>query len=435
MSDTSQQAVIAGASLLIAAAAHRYLYLRLVRDITVSPRLRRAGRATAAALTVLVPSGVLAAEYADPTRIGWLARPVFAWVACAAYLLMALAVLEIPRRLAVRSLTRRAKAGSGTSPGVDRSKATGTDTDTGPDTGPGTGTGRPTAETPGRDSVADGPWVVDRRLVLARSVALLATTTAVATTGYGFHRGLGPPDVKTVRIGLRRLHPSLTGMRITMACDLHLGPFFGRGHTSRIVRMINDTSPDLVAIVGDLSDGEAEDLGPHAEPLARLSSAHGTYFVTGNHDYRHDADAWIETLAGFRVTTLRNTRTLIKHRGGAIDLAGVTDVEGEREHDGPDYHRALADRDRSRPVVLLAHQPVQVHQAARHGVDLQLSGHTHGGGFFPGNLLVPLSQPVTAGLATIDGTQLYVSRGAGASVPPIRVGAPPDITVVELHAL
>ncbi|MFD8966900.1 metallophosphoesterase [Streptomyces sp. NPDC059568] len=167
--------------------------------------------------------------------------------------------------------------------------------------------------------------------------------------------------------------------------------------------------------------------------MARLSSAHGTFFVTGNHDYRHDIDAWIGTLADYGVTTLRNTRSLIAHRGGAIDLAGVTDVEGERNHDAPDYDTALADRDRSHPVVLLAHQPVQVHEAARHEVDLQLSGHTHGGGFFPGNLLVPLTQPVTAGLATIDNTQLYVSRGVGASLPPIRVGAPPDITVIELR--
>jgi predicted MPP superfamily phosphohydrolase len=200
-----------------------------------------------------------------------------------------------------------------------------------------------------------------------------------------------------------------------------------------MVRMINDTSPDIVAIVGDLSDGTAGDLAAHAAPLTRLSSIHGTFFVTGNHDYRHDVDAWIATLADFRVTTLRNTQKLIKRRGGAIDLAGVTDITREQNHDTPDYDRALGDRDASHPVVLLAHQPVQVHEAARHKVDLQLSGHTHGGAFFPGNLFVPLTQPLTAGLAIIDHTQLYVSRGVGASLPPIRVGAPPDITVIELR--
>ncbi|MFD7898494.1 metallophosphoesterase [Streptomyces sp. NPDC059743] len=425
MSTLGQEVAVTAASIVVSAAGHRYLYLRLVKNVTASVRLHRAGQAAAVALTALVPAGVLAAEYANPTRIAWLARPAFGWVALAAYLLMILAVLEIPKRLMARALGRRAN---------DPDTAVKAEQVPGAAQFPSSAAPMP-AENTGCRPGTDTSRMVDRRLVLARSVALLATGTAMATTGYGFHRGLGPPDVKTVRVALRRLHPSLDGMRITMASDLHLGPFFGRTHTARMVRMINDTSPSLVAIVGDLSDGSAEDLGTHAEPLARLSSAHGTFFVTGNHDYRHDIDAWIGTLADYGVTTLRNTRSLIAHRGGAIDLAGVTDVEGERNHDAPDYDKALADRDRSHPVVLLAHQPVQVHEAARHEVDLQLSGHTHGGGFFPGNLLVPLTQPVTAGLATIDNTQLYVSRGVGASLPPIRVGAPPDITVIELRGV
>ncbi|MFD3523085.1 metallophosphoesterase [Streptomyces sp. NPDC058653] len=401
MSTLAQEVGVAATSIAVAAVAHRYLYLRLVKNVTASPRLRRSGQIAAVALTALVPAGVLAAQYADPTRVAWLVRPVFAWVACAAYLLLVLAVLEIPTYLTARSLRRRA-------PGH-------------------------TSDPAGPAPRSDPSTMAGRRLVLARSVALLATATAPAIAGYGFHRGLGPPDIKRVRIRLRRLHPSLDGMRITMVSDLHLGPFFGRDHTARNVRLINSTAPDIVAIVGDLSDGSAEDLAGHAEPLARLASTHGTYFVTGNHDYRYDVNAWIDTLTDFGITTLRNTRTLITHRGGAIDLAGVTDVEGGRHHDTPDYDQALADRDPSHPVVLLAHQPVQVHEAARHGVDLQLSGHTHGGGFFPGNLLVPLTQPVTAGPATFDTTQLYVSRGVGASLPPIRVGAPPDITVIELR--
>ncbi|CAM5507820.1 MULTISPECIES: metallophosphoesterase [Streptomyces] len=423
MSGLPQEAAVVGTSIVVAAVVHRYLYVRLVKNTTASPRLRRCGRLTAVALTVLVPAGVLAAQYADPTRIAWFVRPVFTWVACAVYLLLVLAVLEVPMRLAARPSTRstHAPAAAPAPRAADTRR---------PRPGPATHQAEPVEAA----APPDAPTMADRRLVLARSVALLAAATATATTGYGFHRGLGPPDIKTVPITLRRLHPSLDGMRITMAGDLHLGPFFGRAHTTRNVRLINSTSPDLVAIVGDLSDGRAEDLAGYAEPLARLRSTHGTFFVTGNHDYRYDADAWIDTLTGFGVRTLRNTRTLITHRGGALDLAGVTDIEGERAHDAPDYGKALADRDRSHPIILLAHQPVQVHEAARHGVDLQLSGHTHGGGFFPGNLLVPLTQPVTAGLATFGTTQLYVSRGVGASLPPIRVGAPPDITVIELRS-
>ncbi|MCX4918978.1 metallophosphoesterase [Streptomyces sp. NBC_00687] len=419
MSTLAQEATVAAVSIVASAAAHRYLYLRLVKDVTASARLRRAGRVTAVALTVLVHTGVLAAQYANPTRIAWLAWPAFVWVALAAYLLMTLAALEIPARLTARALRRRTRTGPAIpaqaprAPAVQQSHCV----------------AAPVVGAPDPRPAQDAPRLVDRRLMLARSVALLATGTAVATTGYGFHRGLGAPDVKVVPVALRRLHPSLDGMRITMASDLHLGPFFGRAHTARVVRMIDD----IVAIVGDLSDGTADDLAAHAEPLTRLSATHGTFFVTGNHDYRHDVDAWITALADFRVTTLRNTRTLIKHRGGAIDLAGVTDIKGEQNHDTPDYDRALGERDASHPVVLLAHQPVQVHEAARHKVDLQLSGHTHGGAFFPGNLLVPLTQPLTAGLATIDRTQLYVSRGVGASLPPIRVEAPPDITVIELR--
>ncbi|WP_326594987.1 metallophosphoesterase [Streptomyces sp. NBC_01803] len=423
MSTLIQEATVIAASIVVSAAGHRYLYLRLVKDVTASARLRRAGQAAAVALTVLVPTGVVAAEYANPAHIAWLAWPTFVWVSVAAYLMMILVVLEIPVRLSSRALRRR--TGSGPAAPARAPQA--------PVVHQAQSASAPSPDRTCPRPIEDTPRMVDRRLVLARSVALLATGAAVATTSYGFRRGLGAPDVKTVPVALRRLHPSLDGMRITMASDLHLGPFFGRAHTTRMVRMINDTVPDLVAIVGDLSDGSAEDLAAHAEPLTRLSSTHGTFFVTGNHDYRHDIDAWIDTLAGFRVTTLRNTRSLIKHRGGTLDLAGVTDIEGEQHRDAPDYDTALGDRDPSHPVVLLAHQPVQVHEAARHNVDLQLSGHTHGGAFFPGNLLVPLTQPVTAGLATIDRTQLYVSRGVGASLPPIRVGAPPDITVIELR--
>ncbi|MEU6609463.1 metallophosphoesterase [Streptomyces shenzhenensis] len=424
MSTLAQEATVAAASIVVSAAGHRYLYLRLVKNVTASVRLRRAGQAAAVAITVLVPAGVLAAQYANPTRIAWLAWPTFGWVAVAAYLMMILGALEFPVRLLSRRALRR-RTGSGPEVPAQVPQA--------PVVHQTRSDGAPSPDRRCPRPVEDTLRMVDRRLVLARSAALLATGAAVATTSYGFRRGLGTPDVRTVPVVLRRLHPSLDGMRITMASDLHLGPFFGRSHTTRIVRMINDTSPDLVAIVGDLSDGSAEDLAWHAEPLTRLSSTHGTFFVTGNHDYRHDIDAWIDTLAGFRVTTLRNTRSLIKHRGGTLDLAGVTDVEGVQHHDAPNYDTALGDRDPSHPVVLLAHQPVQVHEAARHNVDLQLSGHTHGGAFFPGNLLVPLTQPVTAGLATIDRTQLYVSRGVGASLPPIRVGAPPDITVIELR--
>jgi predicted MPP superfamily phosphohydrolase len=192
--------------------------------------------------------------------------------------------------------------------------------------------------------------------------------------------------------------------------------------------MINATQPDLVAVVGDLVDGSVADLGRAAEPLAELRARHGSYFVTGNHEYFSGADAWVEHVRELGLVPLRNDRVEL----AGFDLAGVDDVAGEREGQGPDFARALGDRDRTRASVLLAHQPVVIHDAVRHGVDLQLSGHTHGGQLWPGNLIADLANPTLAGLERYGDTQLYVSRGAGAWGPPVRVGAPSDITIVEL---
>lgn len=199
--------------------------------------------------------------------------------------------------------------------------------------------------------------------------------------------------------------------------------------------MINETSPDLVTIVGDLADGTVDELGPAAEPLRDLVSREGTFFVTGNHEYFvADPTVWLRELERLGVQPLRNEHTVIRRGGAAFDLAGVNDVSGRSAGDGPDFDRALAGRVSARPTVLLAHQPVQVSDAAAHGVDLQLSGHTHGGQLWPFHYVVRAQQGALTGLSTVDGTQLYVTRGAGFWGPPVRVGAPPDITVLTLES-
>ncbi|MFD0888720.1 metallophosphoesterase, partial [Streptosporangium algeriense] len=231
------------------------------------------------------------------------------------------------------------------------------------------------------------------------------------------------------------LDPRLGGLRFAVVSDIHLGPLTGVGHAERIVRMINGLQADVVAVVGDLVDGTVAELGPLARPLRNLESRYGAYFVTGNHEYYTDngPDEWVEELRDLGVRPLRNERVEIAHAGAVLDLAGVDDVTGAAGGGGPDFERTFGGRDRGRSTVLLAHQPVQAVQAAKYGVDLQLSGHTHGGQMVPFNLIVPFQQPLVSGLGEVDGTQVYVTRGAGFWGPPVRVGAPPEITLLELR--
>ncbi|WP_064456159.1 metallophosphoesterase [Streptomyces hygroscopicus] len=267
-----------------------------------------------------------------------------------------------------------------------------------------------------------------RRLFIARTVAAGATAVAAGTVGYGTYSVLRGPRLKRITVPLAKLPRRAHGFRIAVVSDIHLGPILGRAHTQRIVETINRTSPDLVAVVGDLVDGSVADLGPAAEPLRGLRARHGSYFVTGNHEYYSGADQWVDHVRELGLRPLENERTEL----AGFDLAGVNDISGEDEGHGPDYGKALGDRDPARASVLLAHQPVMIHEAVKAGVDLQLSGHTHGGQLWPGTYVAELANPTAAGLERYGDTQLYVTRGAGAWGPPVRVGAPPDVTVVEL---
>ncbi|MFE2870008.1 metallophosphoesterase [Embleya sp. NPDC059259] len=413
--------VAAVAVLALLVGVHLYVWRRLVRDTTRSGPVRRIGAGVVVALGVSMVGALVLPKVFGPRGTEWIAWPGFVWMALLLYVVLALAVLEVPRLLALRTLRRR--AGAAEQPAdlpVAVPVAVGADGDGDADT----------SEPPA--AAAGTPWAPDRRLVLSRSVALLAAGTSLGTVGYGMSQALGAPRTVRVRIPIARLDPRLAGFRIAVVGDIHLGPLLGRAHTTRVVETINRTNPDLVAVVGDLADGTAGQLGGDAEPLRRLTSRHGSFFVTGNHDYMSGAADWVAELAELNVHTLANDRLEIARGGAAFDLAGVNDVTGKSHHDGPDFAKALADRDPSRPVVLLAHQPVQVDRAAKYDVDVQLSGHTHGGQMFPVQLMVKLDQPAVAGLHRVDDTMLYITRGAGFWGPPVRVGAPPEVTVVEL---
>jgi predicted MPP superfamily phosphohydrolase len=373
---------------------HLYLWKRLVKDVSRPGRGRRILTAVVVGLFALLFAALLLPRVIGVRESAWFAWPGYLWFGLAAYLMLTLLVFE-PVRLALRGWTRRPVR---------------TDTEEAP----------PSSE-------------VNRRLFLARTGAAAAGVASVSLVGFGAATALGPPDMLTVPVRLRRLDPAFRGFRIAVVSDIHLGPLAGRAHTERIVRMVNEAEPDLVAIVGDLVDGTVAELGAAAEPLRDLAAREGTFFVTGNHEYFvDDPFEWLRELERLGVHPLRNEHTAIRRAGAAIDLAGVNDIAGESHSDAPDFDRALAGVGAARPTVLLAHQPVLVSEAAARGVDLQLSGHTHGGQMWPFHYVVRAAQPVLAGLSTVGDTQLYVTRGAGFWGPPVRIGAPPDITVLSL---
>jgi uncharacterized protein len=218
--------------------------------------------------------------------------------------------------------------------------------------------------------------------------------------------------------------------------DVHIGPLLDRRFAESIVARVNALEPDVIAITGDLVDGSIERLGAEVEPLRRLEARHGTFFVTGNHDYFSRADPWIERARELGWRVLRNERVTIGSGEDAFDLAGVDDRIAHLfggDH-GEDLERALHGRDRRRPVVLLAHNPATFDAAAESGVDLQLSGHTHGGQIWPFVYLVRLITPYVAGMYRRDQSVLYVSRGTGFWGPPMRLFKPAEITEIRLRS-
>jgi predicted MPP superfamily phosphohydrolase len=271
----------------------------------------------------------------------------------------------------------------------------------------------------------------ERRQFLARSLAALigATSGAVGVGGMAnVFRGF---EVRRVRVPLARLPASASGYRIVQLSDVHVGPTIGRGFVEAVVRETNALAPDMIVITGDLVDGTVDQLREHVEPLRELRAKDGVFFVTGNHEYYSGADAWIAHLRTLGIRVLRNERVAI---GDAFDLAGVDDASAARmlPHHGQDVAGALSGREPSRAVVLLAHQPKALPHALAADVDLQLSGHVHGGQMVPFNWLARLDQPLIAGLHRVGNTWAYVSTGTGYWGPPMRVGSGAELTHIEL---
>jgi predicted MPP superfamily phosphohydrolase len=398
---------------------HTYLYRRLVRNTTDPGRRRSAGLWVVIGLAILVPVTLFGTQVLPRRASEALAWVGYIWLAVMFYLLVYLVLTEVVRLGAWISPWPR--------PAADARLAA----DDPPDTPAGTEPDAP-PDPESNPGVDPPPAVVNpgRRLLLARTLAIASGFAAAGTVGSGVFEALGRPRLVRVPIALAKLPRRLDGTRIAVVSDIHLGPLAGRSHTQRIVDIINALDADIVAVVGDLVDGTVAELGSAAEPLRQLRSRLGNFFVTGNHEYFSGFKPWLDEVASLGIRPLRNERLNLD----GIELAGVNDRTGGEYHDAPDYDRALVGRDPALPCILLAHQPVQAHEAAKRGVDLQLSGHTHGGQMVPFNYAVRLDQPIVSGLGTVGGTQVYVTKGAGFWGPPVRVGAPPEVSLVELRA-
>jgi uncharacterized protein len=360
---------------------HVYLASRLVVDLALPSAAQTGGLLGLVFLAAMLVTGAFAQRTAHPAVARGLAVPAFVWLGLVWLLLSQLVVTDLAAWLA--SLT---------------------------------GLYRPT------DAVEFARW-------RAAAVAVVAVVLAA----WGMFRALGGPRVRRREVRVPGWPSSLDGYRLVHISDLHLGPMLGEGFARRLARQINGLEPDLVAVTGDLVDGEASRYRDRVAPLEQLRTRDGVFFVTGNHDHYSGAAAWTEVVTELGWHALRNRRVEVR---GAFQLAGVDDRQSAMlDGTGEDLTGVLEGRDAGRPLILLAHQPLVFPAAAAAGVDLQLSGHTHGGQIIPFQLLTRLVYSrFVSGLYRRGDAQLHVSPGTGFWGPPIRVGAPAEITILEIRA-
>jgi predicted MPP superfamily phosphohydrolase len=285
-------------------------------------------------------------------------------------------------------------------------------------------------------SVAVGALVLSPGMLDAwirdSAAGVMAVVPVVTAVGYFLARRTAP--VVHVDVPLAGLPDGLHGFTIAQISDVHVGPTIRREFVEAIVERVNGLEVDLIAITGDLVDGSVLELSSHTEPFGRLESRHGTYFVTGNHEYYSGAHSWIGEMRRLGAYVLVNEHMVLEHNGESLAIAGVTDYSAH--HFDPahrsDPHSALHGAPEDAIKVLLAHQPRSAHSAAAAGAHLQLSGHTHGGQFWPWNHFVRLQQPFTSGLKRLGDMWIYISRGTGYWGPPMRFGSPSEITRIRL---
>ncbi|MFV8755201.1 metallophosphoesterase [Nannocystaceae bacterium ST9] len=284
---------------------------------------------------------------------------------------------------------------------------------------------------------SEAPTQPQRRAFFADVVNYGIVGGAVGLSGIGMAEARRVPRVVEVDVPVAGLHPDLDGLRIVQLSDVHIGPTIRGTWLDKVVEVVNGLDADVVALTGDFVDGFVDDLVPEMGALGRIRAKHGSFFVTGNHEYYWDGPAWCRAIAELGPRSLVNEHVVIERGAAKLLVAGVADLHADR------YVPAHAsDPGKARegaPAVdfslLLAHQPRSVFAASLAGYDLQLSGHTHAGQYFPMSVLIHLMQPYVSGLNRHEDMQIYVSRGTGYWGPPNRAGSPSEITALTLRAV
>jgi predicted MPP superfamily phosphohydrolase len=257
---------------------------------------------------------------------------------------------------------------------------------------------------------------------------------AVGSTALGIFQARSGPMVKRVEVALRNLPQAFEGFTIAQVSDLHVGLTIRRPYTQTVVDIVNGLKPDMIALTGDFTDGTVEELGEHVAPIGGLKATHGMYFVTGNHEYFRDPMGWMAEFSRLGARVLNNEHDVITRDGEALVIAGVTDwsTRGLPTDHASNAKRAVAGAPEGAPRIILAHQPASYEDCHGAGCDLQLSGHTHSGQYFPFNLMIGFFHKFARGLNRFENMWIYVNQGTGYWGPPLRTTVPSEITLITL---